>query len=463
MLIDRYQGKHASESSAAVTAYEEAVAAVAAHRPAGDALQRSLAADPDFLSAYALAGFGAVMLARSDTLAAAEVACKQAVNRMARRKSVTVSEKALVEALQFAVRGRISRAAERLELHLQTHPYEFLCAKITHALRFMFGDQKGMLHLTSSLLPRLSPDAGGYGFLMGCHAFGLEEAGAYQEAEIAGKQAVMYEPADSWGLHAVSHVYEMTGRIEAGCEWLTKSRPVWSRCNNFSYHMAWHLALLHLEKGDHDSVLSVYDEEVRPAQTDDFRDMANAVSMLWRLEQDGVDVANRWEELHEVARYRRTDVTYVFASLHYLLALIAAGDRCGAEDLLRAMRQHSLEGSDQARVAAIAGVPLAEAMLRLPRHCEKTGISLAETANRLPAIGGSHAQRDVFLRTLLILAQKSGDLACFKAISAMRQEMRHEDRFHREIFASWNRRRVEPIQAPHYSQQAQIGPLARLI
>lgn len=463
MLIDRYHGKHASDSLEAVAAFEEAVAAIAAHRSAGDALQRALAADPEFLSAHALNGFGAVMLARSDMVASAEIACTKAQTCLARRKSATVSEKALVEALQYAAYGHMRLAAERLELHLQTHPQEFLCAKITHALRFMLGDQRGMLALTSGLLPRLSSDIGGYGFLMGCHAFGLEEAGAYQDAENAGKQAIQYEPTDSWGLHAVSHVYEMTGRVEAGCAWLAKSRPVWSRCNNFSFHMAWHLALLHLESGDHDKVLSVYDEEVRPLQTDDFRDMANAVSLLWRLEQEGVDVAGRWDGLHEIARSRRTDVTYVFASLHYLLTLIAAGDRSGAEDLLQAMRQCSLGDGDQAQLAVSIGLPLAEAMLRMPRHCEKTGISMAEIARRLPTIGGSHAQRDVFLRTLLILTRKTGDLGCFKAISALRQELRHEDRFHRELSGYSSGRYVGAVSKPHYSQHAQLSPLARLI
>ncbi len=122
----------------------------------------------------------------------------------------------------------------------------------------------------------------------------------------------------------------MRGDTKQGIDWLEDSRKAWSRCNNFSFHMAWHLGLLHLERGDHDRVLEIYDDEVRPQQTDDFRDMANAVSLLWRLEQSGVHVGDRWMEIAEVAYRRRTDTTLIFAALHNLAAMVAVGDRQGA-------------------------------------------------------------------------------------------------------------------------------------
>ena len=74
---------------------------------------------------------------------------------------------------------------------------------------------------------------------------------------------------------------------------------------------------------EHEQVLKIYDEEVRPQQTDDFRDMANAISLLWRLNQTGVDVGSRWADMAEIALRRRHDTTLVFASLHTLAALVA--------------------------------------------------------------------------------------------------------------------------------------------
>jgi tetratricopeptide (TPR) repeat protein len=460
MLIDRFYGRHSSDSACAVSAFEDAVHAVAAHRSVGDSLKMTLAADPDFIAAHALNGFGALILARAETELSAKGA-NEAVKRAAARHTLTAGESALAETLDFAVAGHWRRAVDRLDLHLDAAPDDFLAAKIGHAMRFMIGDREGMLRLTADLVNRSPKSGAGYGFLLGCHAFGLEESGAYDEAEAAGKRAVAIEPADSWGLHAVSHVFEMKGRIEEGRDWLTQSRPVWSHCNNFAFHMGWHLALLHLEAGDYDAVLAVYDETIRPVQTDDFRDMANAVSMLWRLEQEGVGVGDRWQGLYEVAYCRRRDTTYVFASLHYFLALIAAGDRTAAEELVEAMRQHKSEGCDQARVTRYIGLYLAEALIRMPGQCAMTGPCLTEMARRLRAIGGSHAQRDIFMRTLMQVAIRSEDYPSLRAIAALRREFRHEDRFHHMIMT---RADGGPAPSAGWSPPAHPdhGPLVRL-
>jgi tetratricopeptide (TPR) repeat protein len=435
VLTDRFHGRHTSECPAAITAFEEAVHAVAAHRPLGESLTQALDADPGLIAAHALAGFGHIMLGRGETMSQAAGYCCATRRAAESCCGLSATESALVDALELAVTGLLRGAAERLELHLEDAPEDFLCAKIAHALRFMLGDREAMLRLTGDLVKRAPESGAGYGFLLGCHAFGLEEAGAYAEAEAAGKRAVRIEPADSWGLHAVSHVFEMTGRVNEGCEWLNASRPVWSRCNNFSYHMAWHLALLHLENHDHEKVLALYDEEIRPVQTDDFRDMSNAVSLLWRLEQEGVDVGNRWSGLYEIARRRLADTTYIFASLHYLLALIAAGDMNAAEELVEALRQRRADKCDQGRVARYIGLPVARALIQMPGQCARSGPCLTEMARRLPTLGGSHAQRDVFLRSLMAVAIRSQDYPSLRAIDAIRKELRYDDHFHQIITA----------------------------
>lgn len=433
MLRDRFDGTHSTDCPVAIAAFDEAVEAVAAHRPLGDSLSRATAADPNLIAAHALTGFGNIMLGRCETAMQASKALEATRKAKETKRNCTEGEVALLEALELAETGHMRRGAQRLERHLDKWPGDFLCAKIAHALRFMLGDREGMLQLTGDLALRAPQDGAGYGFLLGCHAFGLEESGAYSEAEAIGKRAVQIQPSDSWGLHAVSHVYEMGGRIEEGREWLSAARPVWSRCNNFSFHMAWHLALLYLETGDHDAVLKLYDEEIRPVQTDDFRDMSNAVSMLWRLEQDGVDVGDRWQALAEIAHSRRNDTTYVFASLHYLLALIAVGDLKAADELISAMRARKDGRCDQSRVTRYIGVRVGEALLRMPGHCERSEICLAEMARRLPAIGGSHAQRDVFMRALMAVALRNQDYPSLRAIDELRCELRHHDRFHRVI------------------------------
>jgi hypothetical protein len=87
----------------------------------------------------------------------------------------------------------------------------------------------------------------------------------------------------------------------------------------------WHLALFYLEQGNLADALQLYDEQIRSDRTDDFRDVANAVSLLMRLEMAGANVSRRWDELAAIAERRVEDRSLVFASLHYALALIGAG------------------------------------------------------------------------------------------------------------------------------------------
>lgn len=428
-MQDRFGGSHTTDNQAAIAAFESAVFAIAAHRPIGTSLKDALTADPGLIAGHALHGLANVILARAETVEAAKSILATARSALATRAPGTMSERALVDALALAVAGELKAAAGRLDQHLEDRPTDFLAVKLSHAFRFMSGQNAEMIALTRHILPCWSAADGGYGFVLGCHAFGLEETGHYGAAERYGREAYETEPADAWGLHAVSHVMEMSHRIEEGADLLEGARENWTRCNNFGFHIAWHLALFRLEQGRADAVLDLYDRDIRPVQTDDFRDMANAASMLWRLELDGVPVGDRWAALREVASQRRRDMSYVFGTLHYLLALAGSGDKSGVADLMASLaaEAHGANG-DQSQVAATIGLPMAETITALASGRKSTA-DLVSLAERLGGIGGSHAQRDVFMRTLLVAAARHGTASEVLSIAKVRHAVRSADRF----------------------------------
>jgi tetratricopeptide (TPR) repeat protein len=348
----------------------------------------------------AILGFTQVLLARKQHFAIARQRHRAALAAL-RDRDATPVEAALAEALDLAIDGYQLAAAERLETHLMRQPTDFLALKLAQALRFIGGDGDGMLALTSRILPAWRASDPYYGFALGCHAFALGENGHLKEAEATGRRAFEIEPADAWGVHAVAHVYETRGEPRAGIAWLERSRAMWKGCNVFANHMAWHLALCHVALGAHERALAIYDDEVRPAEHVDYRDTANAISLLWRLEQRGCDVGARWDELHDVAREKGGEASLCFASLHYLLACVARDDRAGASRIVRAIEALAKSGDgDQARVAATVGVDAAHALSSLGKPARQNFNSAAMAAD-LPRIGGSNAQRDVFLRTLM--------------------------------------------------------------
>lgn len=412
-----------SSSAEAALAFEGAVRGLAAHQPStGEALAATLAADGDHVPALALKGFAAMILARCELVEGARAALGEARRALAARDGGTADERVLVEALDHAVAGRFSAAADHLDAGFRERPTALLPFKIAHALRFMIGDAAGMLAASDRMVRDWTPQTPGAGFLLGCHAFALEEHGHYGGAEAFGRRAVALEPEDAWGLHAVSHVHEMRGETAEGIRWLEASRGQWSRCNNFAFHMAWHLALLHLGEGDQDRALALYDTDVRPVQTDDFRDVANAVSLLFRLEHMGIDVGDRWADLRCVVRKRAADASLVFASLHTLAALVALGDREGIAEGLAALRRLAGGSGDQADVARRVGVPLAEV---IAGGCP--GVALDGLAAASPSLGGSNAQRDLFVLALANAAARVGDDVALLKIRAARRRLKADD------------------------------------
>lgn len=432
MALDRFHFDSSSANARATQCFEAAVQGLAAHRPeTGAQIGATLAADPDHVGAHALKGFANLILARAELLPVAQLALDEARAALSRRDGGTRDERQMVEALADAIHGSFDRAALRLDDGFAEKPTAFLPFKVGQALRFMSGNAAGMLRASERALTDWTPATPAAGFILGCHAFALEEHGRYDEAEQMGRRAVMLEPQDSWGLHAVSHVHEMRGATAEGIDWLELSRPAWSRCNNFSFHMAWHLALLHLERGDHERVLAIYDEDVRPTQTDDFRDMANAVSLLWRLNQSGVHVGQRWHDLADTARKRRGDTTLVFAAMHNLAALVAVGDYDSARVLLGTMEQRASGGDEQARVAAEVGVPLGRILAGLGTAADRQ--MLDQLVKNLPRLGGSNAQRDFFVLALAKAAGLHGDVEGLSRIRQVRRNLKAEDQLMRSI------------------------------
>ena len=447
MAVDLYAGEHGSSSAVAIQAFERAVEAVAAHRSdAAPALQECLDADPDLVAAHALGGFSAVMLARTECVRSGAEQLEAAKAAADRQGHTTTFETAMIGALELAVDGQTAEAVCVLDTALKTDPHSLLLAKLSHGLRFLIGDLSGMLHSTGALLRHWDPGVPGYGFLLGCHAFGLEETGAYAEAERAGRRAVLFEPRDAWGMHAVAHVYEMQGRTSAGIGWLVNAQPSWQGCHNFRFHIAWHLGLFLLEEGRFEDVLALYDSSVRPTSTDDVRDVANASSLLWRLREDGVAVGHRWDELAEIARRRRNETTLVFATLHQLMALVAAGDKPAAEDLVDALAAEAASGKgDQAAVAGRVGLPLAR--LIAGSAVKMSPAAMLDLARSLPELGGSHAQRDVFLRTLLRQVAAASGAELLQRILDLRGQLRCLDRFAASVGPSDHSRRSSRLKS----------------
>lgn len=382
-----------------------------------------LSAAPDFALGHAAKGMFLLLLGRAELHSDAQAALARAQGSYA---DALPRERLYVDALAVWLEGRPSAAVALLEELLRGWPCDTLAMKLGHSIRFVLGDGVGMRRSVERVLPAYGADHPGYGYLLGCHAFTLEETRDYARAERAGRQALEHAPDDAWGLHAVAHVHDMTCDARGGLTWLEGRENAWAHCNNFRYHVWWHKALMHLDLGQVEAVLALYDREIRKDRTDDYRDISNATSLLMRLELNGIPVGDRWEELATLSAARTEDGSLIFADLHYLLGLIG-GDRQGAaRRLVQRIHADAKRGSSEAAqrmaspgCAAAAGL---EAFGEGDYGQAFRALSSARKAMQLA--GGSHAQRDIFERITIDAGIRSGQLARVEQILDARRAQR---------------------------------------
>ena len=409
MMHDICQSPVSLTSTEALSDWNGMIRAFLAHgTPTPTHLGALLKREPSFAMGHAARGLFSLMMGRSELIPVAREAAVLA-RRYANEAAPNAREAAWVDALEHWLAGSLTGAIADMETALTSCPADTLSAKVSHAIRFIVGDARGMRHSIERVLEAHDADHACRGFALGCYAFALEETGEYDKAERHGREGLVLAPDDAWGLHAVTHVYDMTARPELGIRLIEDNLTSWDHCNNFRYHVWWHKALLHLDQGDFGMALGLYDARIRADKTDDYRDISNATSLLVRLELEGIDVGPRWNELADLAQARTDDGCVVFADLHYMLALTGA-DRPDAKAAMadRFARDAARKG-DMPQRYATPGLAALEGLNAFAEGRYGAAFSnLAASRPTMQSIGGSHAQRDVFERLTIDAGLRAG-------------------------------------------------------
>jgi len=349
-------------------------------------------------------------------------------------------------ALQQLAGGQWSVAARLLERHSSENPHDLLALQTGHLLDFCRADARTLRDRIARALPHWSVDTPGYSCLLGMHAFGLEECGDYGRAEDAGRRAVALQPRDSWAHHAVAHVMEMQGRAEDGLGWMTAREAHWDGEDNFfKVHNWWHRALFHLDLGQTEEVLALYDGPVREQRSAVAYDLIDASAMLWRLELLGLDTGDRWTELARTWEAHADGRTYAFNDWHAVMAWLGAGRDGDVDRMLRAWRAMAADGNENQRWVRDIGLPLVEGFSAFWRGDYATAVDRLHAVRHFSfAFGGSNAQRDIISWTLVEAALRGGQGAFAQALVQERLALKPNSPVNRGLLA-----RASASQVPH--------------
>lgn len=394
---------------AALDAYERALQAFQTMR--GDPfepLDEALALDDGFAAGYATKALLLCTIFERRFMRDALAVLDRGSKALER---ATPRERALAEAARALASGDWHNGVRGLERILVDYPRDIVALQVAHFMDFFRGDALNLRNRVSRVLPAWSESIPGYAYVLGMHAFGLEECNQYSDAERTGRRAVDLSGDDCWAVHAVAHVMEMQGRIGEGISWLQDTRRVWEAADNgFVYHNAWHLALFHMDRAEYADALAIWDARF-PGNLEIALPRIDATALLWRLKVEGVDVGARFAP---VADAWRRDLEagsgfYAFNDFHAALALAADNRREALDHLQQKVIQSSLRQSPNGEMARHVGLDACEAAVaycegRYDEAVEKL-LAVRDGASRF---GGSHAQRDLLTLTLIDSAARAG-------------------------------------------------------
>jgi len=396
-MADRYRddarGNPVTNATPAIIDQLDRLADILLRRGAGaEPLGEALAQSQDCPMALASA---AALHLLSDTRPGMVTACGLLARAAAAARHATEREQLFIEALDAIADDRPLRAADRFRHLAEVAPRDLLTAYLAQLHLLNHGMMAPMLdqarHITAA-----DPDNGA---ALGMLAFALDQNGAPEAAEATGLAACAADDQLPWAHHALAHAYSSLGRIEEGLSFLDAQSARWDECGSSMYtHNWWHAMLLRLRLGERHTVLAVYDQRFASELGQSTSSFVNAVSLLARLELEGLDVGDRWEPLAAFAAAHSGEHVLPFLDIHYALALARAGWHGPARELVESTRRRA-DGAppEMCLVWRRAGLPLVEAAAA---YGMGDGAGAAELFERAAChahlVGGSNVQRALF-------------------------------------------------------------------
>ena len=419
MITDRFDQPLTVASETAAEAYVQALDLSFASEPgAGERIDAALAADPDFALAYCVQSRTLLLESRAEDARAAVRRARSLAG------ATTPREQAHVEIVARATEGDGPGALALLEAHVDTHPRDALPLSLALGVYGLlgFGGFADFPERQVALLERVAPHWGEDWWFDTFLGWAYVEVGDLARGIPLLDRALAARPTNANAAHARAHGYYEAGAPAEGDAFIADWLPCYDRSAVLHCHLCWHRALFALQMGEPERAMEIYRDGIRPSvsRTLPMFTMIDGAAFAWRAALQGHALSP--EELGELAaftddRFRKAGVP--FANVHAALVLAVAGELEALEDLIEEV-DHAV--ADGRQPCGDVGARLCRAVRAhaLGDH-RAAGDALSAVAPETARLGGSHAQRDLFLDTLIAARLRSG--ARGQAIEALQSRL----------------------------------------
>jgi tetratricopeptide (TPR) repeat protein len=413
--------------------FEQALASL--FRGDGNALaviERAIGRDAGFAVGHCLRA-GALVLGGADTPAAALAASVAAIEG---NPGANERERRHAAAARHWLDGDVARAAHLYGDLLRDYPRDRLALLVAHGLDFRLGRRDMLRDRIAQVLPHWDTRDPEYGYVLGMHAFGLEETGDYDGALAAAHRSLELVPDNAAAIHVIAHVLEMRGPPDKGIAWLRGTQPIWVGNVAFRTHLAWHLALFQLDADAAGDALSTYDDLIAPQLDGGNNGLVDASALLWRLQLYGTGSQWRWREVTGLWMRGRTIGNRAFDLVHAVMALAASKQHARARYLAKRLESDTMLRARSGNEELALAKPLTAAIMSFCRGDYDAAVeSISAIRAAADRCGGSVAQCDLIHLTLLEAALRGHRKRLARTLAAERAVRKPASRLNRWLKA----------------------------
>ena len=413
MQRDRYGLPLSTASEAAASAYRDGFdRLLAAWNGTEEALDRAIAADPDFALAHIArarmhAVFGHGAEARACAARARDLAAP-----------TTERERGHVHVIASAIEGKMAQALADAERHVDAYPRDALVLVLLLGAfgLYAFSGRSDHDEARLSICRRLAAHYGDDWWFLAYLGWSNIEAGYPGVGIEQAQRALALRRQNGHVAHILAHGYFEAGDAAAGNQFLSGWLGEHPRSGFMHWHLVWHRALLDVEVGDNDGALRIYQDQIRPSVSDapPINVLSDGASLLWRLALDGCEIPRAdWDEIADYGDRRAPVAGGHFIDLHYVLA-VAMGDPARFDKRVSDLEALHANGRLAPGNVAIAMCKGAHAMA-----AGDSGAAIRILEPLMPdvvRIGGSHAQRELWEDMLIVACLRNGETAKARAL-----------------------------------------------
>lgn len=420
MRSDRFDLPARTASDDALVAYDAGVALLLTAAPDPEAaLHQAIAFDPGFALAHAA-------LARCHQVQARLAEARAAIARATELvEPASPREQGHVRVLWLAINGQGAAALGALKDHLRDFPRDAVPLSAALGVYGLIGFSGRVDHHAEqrALLEWLHPHWPEHGWFLGYLGWSHIETGEAARGSDTVDRALALLPANANAAHARAHGYFELGQAVQGADfvadWLQRH---YAPRGILHGHLHWHAALGELAGGNTGAALTRYGASIEHSSAPAMPRLADGASFLWRCLLEEETDAPRWQAMAELTVRVFAQSGLAFADLHAAMVEAATGCAPALERRIEALDRRVVENA----LPAGKVVPtLCRALAAYAAKDWSLAVDLLETAlPDLPCIGGSNAQRDVFLDTLAAACRHAGRPERARALMSARPYMK---------------------------------------